>query len=72
MDGESRLDALADDLAREHGLYERRWECLDERRETLTEIVTAQGLKPEAASYLACALADLASPFTETEKCKPS
>ena len=66
---ETRLDALADELASLNGLFVRRWESRDEWSRTLREIVCGEQLEPEEATYLASALSDLC-PCPKDDQCK--
>ena len=56
---EVALHALAANLAREHRLFDRHFDCRDEWSGVLTAIVLDQRLDPEPATYLASALSDL-------------
>jgi hypothetical protein len=62
---DARLDRIAAELVRRHGLADKRFECDDERNELLFVLVSHERLSDEEAKYLREQLNELLPPSVE-------
>lgn len=60
---EDRIGRIAQEIAQDHGLLDREWECEDQRRECLAGLVRQADVGDERdAAYLRELLEELAAP----------